>query len=596
MPWLPRYESLDGIIRGNTPAGSLSLVPDFLSGQNYFEDNQSANGNADYRQNEPTDILPDWVGAYGTNGFTLLDWMDSNGDHTNIMLAEFEVEKPEGATYYKQTLSVSINTELIETDDEQGEHWDYYSISIYGIQRRVYADPNTPGMVTHEWRPYYSIGGIFGYRHITDPAETFNNLEFKRFYIAFGYLEHNDRKFFGVFLYANLFGHINLFECNQGSLYAVDNDLLEDAFGTFEIPEVEEDPNDDPENPPDEEDGGDGEHKRPVDPIPFPDLPSVGGMNAGFITMYKLTPAEMWVFAQSFFSDTLLEKLRDFFGNPMDIFVGLGIVPFIPEGNELWYPMIGDSVYVSRHPITRISNQYYILDCGSVKLDEYGRNALDYSPYTKILIWLPYIGYRQLPVDEVMGKNIHVKYYCDCLGGDCVAIISTQVVPQGMNPPVDVVIAQYNGNILTQVPVASVSYDNLISNVVNSAIGGLGVMADAAAGGLDGSAVTKQINSLTSAVAGVVNGMKPVMKRDGSPGSSSGLLSVQKPYIIRHIPNQSLPSTFAKVIGYPSNIGGSLGDGFSGLAVVEDIQLNNIPAMEPEREEIKQLLREGVII
>ena len=37
MPWLPRYESMNGIIRGNTPAGSLSLVPDFLSGQNYFE-------------------------------------------------------------------------------------------------------------------------------------------------------------------------------------------------------------------------------------------------------------------------------------------------------------------------------------------------------------------------------------------------------------------------------------------------------------------------------------------------------------------------------------------------------------------------------
>ena len=380
---------------------------------------------------------------------------------------------------------------------------------------------------------------------------------------------------------------------------AIKADVIDEQYGFFDpdrsIEEVD-DPNDDPENPADQEDGGGGEHKRPVDRVPFPDIPSAGGMNAGFVTMYKLTPAEMWLFSQSFFTDTLLEALRDFFGNPMDIFVGLGIVPFIPEGNELWYPKIGNSVYISNHPLTRISNQYYVLDCGSIKLDEYGKNALDYAPYTKVLIWLPYIGYRQLPVDEVMGKNIHVKYYCDCLGGDCVAIISTQVMPQGMKPPVDVVIAQYNGNILTQVPVASVSYDNLISNVVNSAIGGIGVMADAAAGGLDGSAVTKQINSLTSAVAGVVNGMKPVMKRDGSPGSSSGLLSVQKPYIVRHIPNQSLPSNYVNVIGYPSNIGGSLGDGFSGLAIVEDIQLNNIPAMEPEREEIKELLREGVII
>ena len=72
-------------------------------------------------------------------------------------------------------------------------------------------------------------------------------------------------------------------------------------------------------------------------------------------------------------------------------------------------------------------------------------------------------------------------------------------------------------------------------------------------------------------------------------------MSVQKPYLIRRIPRQNLPADYMKLKGYPSNISGTLSD-FSGLAVVDDIQLNDIPAMEPERREIMQWLTGGVLI
>jgi len=94
---------------------------------------------------------------------------------------------------------------------------------------------------------------------------------------------------------------------------------------------------------------------------------------------------------------------------------------------------------------------------------------------------------------------------------------------------------------------------------------------------------------------GVVQGLKPNVHKGGAAGAATGYMSIQVPYLIRRIPRQNLPDGYMQLKGYPSNIGGKLAD-FSGLAVVDDIQLNDIPALETEREEIINWLRGGVII
>lgn len=614
MPWVPSYKITAGLLAGKkTPAGgSLQGLYDFPS----VSRGQLANVRFAQRNDFANDS---WEGAFGTlctedlinhamaayEGGNLGQW---------YLLAEIEVPNDEGAQYYKQSYVIEIMDDAgcsyVDNTVTRGDsvyHCKWFrAVWSYRVSRYQYDTPysgytrtdlsaNTVRGFGQGCRivqggsddVYYAFTGVWDWDRILMAVGSFTSIDNKE---CFGVAMYGERDAIPTIKQPKP----NPADRKGFSVIGQTVEWLNSLYGVFE-PEESDDPNDDPNNPGDEEEGGEGEHNRPVDPIPVPDLPYTGAANAGFITMYKLGPAEMWVFAQNFFTDTVLEHIRDLLGKPMDIFVGCGLVPYVPEGNTMWYPLVG-GVYISQQAITKIDKQYAEFDFGSIYIEEYGKNVFDYSPYTKILIWLPYIGYRELPVDEVMGKNIKVKYHCDCLGGDCVAFITTQVKPQGISPFAEVVIAQYNGSILSQVPVGSMDYQNLISNVVNSAIGGVGVMIGSAVGGFDGSSLGSQVNTITSSIAGIVNGMKPNYKRDGVPGSTAGFMSIQYPYIIRHIPNQSLPSNYRNIMGYPSNIGGKLGDGFEGFAAVEDIQLNNIPAMEPEREEIMEYLRKGVII
>ena len=365
-------------------------------------------------------------------------------------------------------------------------------------------------------------------------------------------------------------------------------------------PEPEDDPND--EDDPADEDGGDGDHTPVYEPVPIPDRPSMGAANAGFLTMYKLGLSAINIFASDMFASSVWEAIRLFFSNPIDFLVGCMLLPFEPETGSSYYPKFGVTKFEHAYPA--VSNQYKDIDCGSVSVTKYWGSAFDYEPYTKIQIWLPYIGYRDLPVDEIMDTELHVKYRVDCLTGDCVAFVSTGVVSQ-IGPQIPRVIAQFYGNCGVRVPFGSVSFDSAVAASINlvGAAATMGLSSGAGSvmqGSEGGTAADEGFSSpssagLVNAAIGVVSGLKPNVQKGGAAGASTGYMSIQKPYLIRRIPRQNLPSNFISLKGYPSNIGGKLAD-FTGLAIVDDIQLNDIPAMEDERREIMKWLTGGVLI
>lgn len=377
----------------------------------------------------------------------------------------------------------------------------------------------------------------------------------------------------------------------------------------IDIPDHDNDPNEQDPDYPSEPSDPDGHYERDYDPIPIPPKPTQGAATAGFITLYKLHQASMSQFASDCFASTLWEALKLFFSNPMDFLVGVNLLPFEPTAGGSFTPKFGAVSFAHAYPV--VANQYVDVPCGSIEIKKYWGNCFDFEPYTKIQIWLPYIGYRDLPVDEIMGMTISVKYRCDCLTGDCVAFVYTGVVGE-TGPQVERVIAQFYGNCAVRVPFGSVSYDSAISNSIalmgaaaSAGLGpGVGAMMETggAAGGImaGAEAAADAINtnagaSVRASSVGVVQGMKPTVHKGGAAGASTGYMSIQVPYIIRRIPRQSLPEGYVGLKGYPSNIGGKLAD-FTGLAVVDDIQLNNIPALEDERKEIINWLRGGVLI
>lgn len=602
MPWLPVYNISAGMYGGRTcPAGSLTdlfmVAPNsYVNGNTAYASGSRSTQDADYQK---------WDGSYGMTDDLLHSYLltHDDGQQHEFDLIEIFIENPQGAQYYRQsivfTVKVRSERQTIPGSLEQGNLvLLYYEIQQYEIVRREYPTPYSAYVDS-----VLSSGsiGTNGYYHISGDEEIGGWIYYitEGVKIALGDFTFSNNKYFGCALYSNKHRadqNDNLWDV---AAYGIDYQLLNGEFGLFEVPEEDIDPNEDDDDPGNEEDGGGGGHNRPVDDIEIPPLPDLGAIDAGFITMYHMTPAEMWVFAQRFFAESLLDIIRLYFNNPMEIFVAAGIVPFTPTGNNIWYPKIGGA-YISSQPLSKVDDQFYEIDCGDIYIEKYGNNCFDFSPYTKISIFLPYIGYRELAVDEVMGQHVHVVYHCDVLSGDCVAFVSTKIARKGLNVPADVVIGQYTGNCLTQIPVGSVSFDQMVRGLIDLCATGIdaGAKAIGNVSGLTGEpGGMSTMESVGASAAAVVAGGKPTTRTGGVIGGTSGYMSIQKPYIIREIPNQSLPDNYGLFFGYPSNRSGTLGDGhFTGFAMVEDIQLNDIPAMETERAEILDWLKKGVLL
>lgn len=398
-------------------------------------------------------------------------------------------------------------------------------------------------------------------------------------------------------------------EQSEGVIKISFNKSFYSADGDTQCTDYEGNFNPDPDNPrkkdPNEEDpggesgegGGGGQHIQPYVPIPIPGLPTIGPNSAGFVYMLRLTVAQMQQFALDLVRPSWWTVIKNFFADPLDFICGIMIVPYQPVSNYSVYPKFGDNIFEHAYP--QVYQQYTEIDCGGLPVPKYFGSCFDNNPYTELLLWLPYIGYRKLDPDECVGKTIYVKYHCDCLTGDCVAFVMTRAA-EGYDVPFDRVIAQFSGNCGVRVPFGATSFDAAIAASVQLLGGAVGAVAGGALGaavGVSGASIgASQIgNSIAGSTVSAVNGSKVTSERSGVSGACAGYLSIQYPYLLRTVPNQSLPKNYQDLEGYPSNIAGPLTK-FSGFTAVETIDLNGLDATKEEIDEIKQLLIGGVYI
>lgn len=69
--------------------------------------------------------------------------------------------------------------------------------------------------------------------------------------------------------------------------------------------------------------------------------------------------------------------------------------------------------YVKEHTI--------VVDCGSVEIPEQYHSLLDYSPFSRLTIYLPFVGFQELDDKLVVGHTLKVQYTVDVLSGRCLA-------------------------------------------------------------------------------------------------------------------------------------------------------------------------------
>lgn len=329
--------------------------------------------------------------------------------------------------------------------------------------------------------------------------------------------------------------------------------------------------------------GGNGNYDNDSDPIDFPDLPTGGALSVGAIKAFLVANttvealfSKLW--DTSIFNVLTWQKLTE---NPLDCIISLHCIPVLPEVGDMAEIKIGS--YNSELRSRVITNQYIYVDMGSLDVEEFWGSALDYSPYTRCEIFLPGIGIKDLAVEDVQNKTIHVKYAFDVLTGTFTAFIKCGIS----------VLYKYSGNLMMQVPITSRSTDAYMNTILGTAKIAGGAIAGTAVGGPAGGVA---LGAATMSAAGNVASSKIRTQRSGDLNLNAAIMDDFVPYLIFHRPKQSLAAGYNQFKGYPSNISAVLSS-LTGYTEVEHIHLEGVNgATDAELEEIDTLLKRGVII
>lgn len=399
------------------------------------------------------------------------------------------------------------------------------------------------------------------------------------------------------------------------SLAYTSNNIVEawnEAFGDYN-PEEFDDGNPYADGGESTEDEGNANFSDNSDSVILDDLPTLDAISSGFATLFTPSKTQLRALANVMWGADFVSFLQNMVENIKDMFTSLAIVPFeVTAGRTVEVTWFG--LAITNVNLTLCAQQYYEFNMGTINMSNDSRiftsgSALDYSPYSRLGIFLPFIGYQELDIDECRNGAINLKYRIDVLSGSCVATISVD----------GNAIYQFSGNCLTQIPISSNSMESLVSDAVNVGIaaaethaakGAVSSAGDAlgearqAESGVKGAEtqlahanakLASAKGQLASATANAAMGMKPSFAHAGSVSAAAALLSIRQPYLFLTTPRQSMPKYYQRYCGFPSNITGKLSD-FSGFTVVESIRLNDLVATTPEIAEIYELLKEGVII
>ena len=332
--------------------------------------------------------------------------------------------------------------------------------------------------------------------------------------------------------------------------------------------------------------GGTGKFDNASDSIGVPSLPTLSAVSAGFVSMYSPTLNQLNQLASFLWTDNLFDpdNFKKLFTDPMECIIGLTIVPVDPPSAGSMSVKVG---YIDTGiSMARLSTQYAEVNCGTLQANEFWGSALDYSPFTKIHIYLPYVGMREVNADDIMGKSVGVVYHIDLLSGACTAFVTAG----------GSVLYQFNGQCSINIPLAASNFTEMIHSAI-SAIGSVAMTASGAgaASSAVGAAAVGTAASMGAAAANSAIGSKPTFSHSGQMGGSGGMLAVQTPYIIIERPRQCVADDVNKFVGFPSNITYRLYD-LEGYTVVDNIHLDGFSCTDNEAAEILSLLKGGVIL
>ena len=298
-----------------------------------------------------------------------------------------------------------------------------------------------------------------------------------------------------------------------------------------------------------------------------------GDVSAGIgvlTSTFKMTKERLVQLGQFLWGSNIFDKFSLVNNNPIENIISCKSIPINTDGanQEIILGNVATGVNGEK-----ISNNFAKQTIGSISINEHYHNFLDYAPYTNIILYLPYIGFKELDTTLVMNKTLKVIYTVDAITGGCLAQVYVNSVR----------LYEFTGNVGIDIPITASNRAQVEAGYIQA---GVGATASALGGNI-GSAVTSLLNSATSQYH---------YSSTGNPSPMCVASTNRTCYVIIDRPNYQNLKAFNHTRGRKCYLSKTIST-LHGFTICDsNIDLSGINATQSELEELKEILSTGFYV
>lgn len=285
-------------------------------------------------------------------------------------------------------------------------------------------------------------------------------------------------------------------------------------------------------------------------------------------------------------------------GNPIEGIIDLRLYPF--SISQFLSTSNTSNIIIGRTKLPTATGQKLntnacaVIDLGSISIGKKYHNFMDFEPFSRYKLYVPYCGGCDLPANLVVGHTIKITMYVDLNTGSANAVIKID----GRN------FKYVNGTIGVSIPVTSNDAANYATSIIHAGANTINTAANAV-GGTIGNALKGNVGgAITSGITGAVNTAVSAMdfstklndvdiQMQGTASPSCSLYNPNYCYLLREYHAPIIPSNYGHCVGYECRVNGNLSS-MSGYTVFADYDLSNCTGTDDEKKELSVLLRAGV--
>ena len=222
----------------------------------------------------------------------------------------------------------------------------------------------------------------------------------------------------------------------------------------------------------------------------------------------------------------------------------------------------------------KLSKTVYRYNIGTISIPRISdMGFLNYAPYTSIVIFLPFIGFKELNTSDIMGRNISVDYIVDVITGACKAIITVN----------NYQCYEFDGNCGIDIPLTAGNRSQVEMGYVKAAVGVVSNIASKNIGG-----------AISSGISGAMQQYH--YSTNGSYSPATGAYEDRTCFVIIDRPLYTEVSKFGHTKGYKCQLSKTIGSLKGFVKTTENVDLSNISAPEYCKKKILDLLSSGIYV